>query len=73
MTEFLNLNGYGVFVWTAFIFTLTSCSILYFKTKNELKKQEKMFLKEFSYNYTLKAKPIEIKKVTQEALTESSI
>tara|TARA_B100001123_G_C14955373_1_gene885423 strand:- start:87 stop:308 length:222 start_codon:yes stop_codon:yes gene_type:complete len=73
MMEFLNLNGYGIFVWPAFIFTLTSCSILYIKTKNELKEQEKMFLKEFKYIYPVKTKPIRIKRITKEALTENSI
>ena len=45
--EFLILDGYGQFVWPAFIFTFVSCFILYIKIKKEFKKQEKMFLKEF--------------------------
>ena len=45
--ELLILGGYGQFVWPAFIFTFASCSYLYFKTRNELKKQEKMFLNNF--------------------------
>ena len=45
--EFLILDGYGQFVWLAFIFTLVSCFTLYIKIKKEFKKQEKMFLKEF--------------------------
>ena len=31
--EFFALNGYGQFVWPAFIFTFISCFSLYFKTK----------------------------------------
>ena len=45
--EFLILDGYGQFVWPAFIFTFVSCFTLYIKIKKEFKKQEKMFLKEF--------------------------
>ena len=45
--ELLILNGYGQFVWPAFIFTFVSCFVLYVKTKKEFQKQEKMFLKEF--------------------------
>ena len=41
--ELLTLNGYGQFVWTAFIFTFVCCFSLYSKTKKELKKQEKLF------------------------------
>ena len=45
--EFLILDGYGQFVWPAFIFTFVSCFVLYLKTKKVFQKQEKMFLKEF--------------------------
>ena len=45
--EFLLLGDYGYFVWPAFIFAYVSCFLLYLKTKNELKKQEKMFLNNF--------------------------
>jgi heme exporter protein D len=45
--EFLVLDDYGYFVWPAFIFTFVSCFLLYLKTKNEFKKQEKLFLIEF--------------------------
>ena len=45
--EFLVLGGYESFVWPAFIFTFVSCFLFYLKTKNELKRQEKMFLIKF--------------------------
>ena len=45
--DFLILGGYGVFVWSAFIFTFVSCFSLYIKTRKELKNQEKIFLTEF--------------------------
>jgi len=45
--ELFALNGYGQFVWPAFVFTFASCFILYIKTKKEFKKQEKTFLIEF--------------------------
>ena len=45
--DVLILNGYGVFVWPAFIFTFISCFFLYLATKKEMQKFEKMFLDEF--------------------------
>ena len=45
--ELLILDGYGQFVWPAFIFTFVSCFLLYIKTKKELKRQEKMLSIEF--------------------------
>ena len=46
------LGGYGQFVWPAFIFTFVICFYLYLKTKKELQKQEKLFLKEFKQSQT---------------------
>ena len=54
--EFFILGGYGQFVWSAFIFTFVSCVVLYIKTKKELQKQEKIFLKEYG-----KLQPAEVK------------
>ena len=71
--ELLILGGYGQFVWPAFIFTFVSCVVFYKKTKKELQKQEKMFLKEYE-----KLQPAEVwadkeKKITKEVLSASSI
>ena len=61
--EFLTLNGYGQFVWPAFIFTFVSCLVLYLKTKKEFQKQEKMFLKEFQQIQTEKIETTKNKEV----------
>ena len=45
--EIFILNGYGQFVWPAFLFTFLSCFFLFLKTKAEFKKQEKIFLNTF--------------------------
>ena len=71
--EFFILGGYGQFVWSAFIFTFVSCLILYIKTKKELQKQEKMFLKEYEKLHTAEIKIAKEKKITKEALSNSSI
>ena len=71
--EFFNLGGYGQFVWPAFIFTFVCCATLYIKTKKELQKQEKIFLKEHTEPNLYKPKLTEEKKVTKEVLANSSI
>tara|TARA_B100001013_G_C24290985_1_gene316802 strand:+ start:100 stop:324 length:225 start_codon:yes stop_codon:yes gene_type:complete len=71
--EFFILGGYGQFVWSAFIFTFVSCLILYIKTKKELQKQEKMFLKEYEKQLIAQIKTTKEKKITKEALSGSSI
>ena len=67
--EFLILDGYGQFVWPAFIFTFVSCLTLYIKIKREFEKQEKMFLKEFKQTPTEKIETVKKK----EALSGSPI
>ena len=57
--ELLILDGYGQFVWPAFIFAIVSCFFLYLKTKKEFQKQEKIYLKEFKQ---LQTKKIEVDK-----------
>ena len=55
LIELLTMNGYGQFVWPAFIFTLVSCLYLYLKIRIEFKQQEKIYL--------LKFKKVEVRKI----------
>jgi len=67
--ELLIMNGYGQFVWSAFIFSFLSCSYLFFKTKYELKKQEKIYLLEFSETKSKKIKFTKNSKAAKEVLS----
>ena len=63
--NFLILNGYGQFVWPAFIFAFACYFTLYQVTKNELQRQEKKYLpeiKEFSSKKIQKIKQENAKK-----------
>ena len=71
--EFFNLDGYGQFVWPAFIFTFVSCFLLYLRTKKEFQKQEKMFSNEFKQLRTVKIKVVKSKEATKEILSGSSV
>ena len=71
--EFFILDGYGQFVWPAFIFTFVSCVALYRKTRKELQKQEKMFLKEYEKLHIAEIKIAKEKEITKEVLSGSSI
>jgi len=66
--ELLSMNGYGQFVWTAFVFTFVSCLYLYLKTRIEFKKQEKIYLLEFGLTEAKKIQFNKRKKSTEEAL-----
>ena len=72
--DFFILDGYGQFVWPAFIFTFLSCYFLYLKTQREFKKQEKIFLEEFGQvQTTKKIEMVKKKENTEKVWSASSI
>ena len=71
--DFFILDGYGQFVWPAFIFTFVSCFYLYLKTKREFQKQEKLFLNEFKQLQTIKIEVDKRKEKRKNILSGSSI
>ena len=46
INNFINMNGYGIFVWSSFIITFLVCCLVYYKTRKTLKKYEKEFANE---------------------------
>ena len=71
--DFFILDGYGQFVWPAFVFTFVSCFYLYLKTKRELRKQEELFLNEFKQVQTIKIEVDKRKETRKKILSGSSI
>ena len=47
INEILIMNGYGLYVWSAFIFTLVSFVTLYFVIKNQYVKERNKFIVKF--------------------------
>ena len=43
INEIISMNGYGIYVWSAFIFTLISFSVLYTVIKVQLVKEKIKF------------------------------
>ena len=70
--ELFILGGYGYFVWPSFIFTLVTCFLYYMKTREELKKQEKVFISEFKYSNVTRTNTFKEKKVAKEVLSANS-
>ncbi len=48
ITDLILMNGYGIYVWSAFAFTLISFTSLYFIINSQLKKEQKRFEENFS-------------------------
>ena len=47
INEILIMNGYGLYVWSAFIFTLVSFASLYFIIKTQYIKERNKFIVKF--------------------------
>ena len=72
ISNFITMNGYGVYIWLSFSVVFISCAVVYLKTKRTLKKYEQEFLVELQ-NLTLeqKNKALETSKVAQQILATS--
>ncbi len=66
--ELLTMNGYGQFVWPAFVFSFVSCMYLYLKVRIEFKKQEKIYLLDFKEEKVKKIQFGKKNKSSEEAL-----
>jgi heme exporter protein D len=73
ITEFISMNGYGLYVWFSFSIVVISCAIVYYKTRKTLKKYEKEFLVELEA-LSLEKKNIALRtsKVAQQILAANS-
>ncbi len=47
INTFIFMNGYGVYVWSAFVFTIFSFAYLYTLTAVQYAKEKKKFVKKF--------------------------
>ena len=71
MIELLLMNGYGLFVWSAFVFTLINFFTLYIIINRQLIKENKKF--ELKFNHLENIKYTEAyKQRTNQALVSSN-
>ena len=73
ISNFITMNGYGIYVWLSFSTVFISCVVVYFKTRKTLRKYEQEFLAELQ-TLTLeeKNKALENSKVAQQILATNS-
>tara|TARA_B100001758_G_C17894983_1_gene345670 strand:+ start:67 stop:291 length:225 start_codon:yes stop_codon:yes gene_type:complete len=71
--ELFEMNGYGLYVWSSFIFTLLSFIILFFVIEYQLKKEKRKFKKKFESLNFEEAKLAKIKTANKEILANSFI
>ena len=72
INEALYMNGYGLYVWSSFVFTISCFCILYSVIKLQLVKEQKKFRARFESLETDKIKIEKKQETYKEILTTSS-
>ena len=72
INEILFMNGYGMYVWSSFIFTLSCFGILYLVVKTNLVKEQKKFESKFNALTTEKVHLAKKQDIFKEILVTSS-
>ena len=70
--EFLAMNGYGPYVWSAFIFTLLSFSFLYMVIKIQYLKERNKFISKFGTLDSKKATFAKTQSINKKILSNTS-
>ena len=73
INEFLLMNGYGTYVWSAFSFTILSFTILYVVTKIQYFKEREKFITKFGTLNSERAAIAKSQAINQEILSKTSI
>jgi len=72
INDILFMNGYGIYVWSSFIFTIVSFGILYSVVKLQLAKELKKFERKFNSLAFEKAELAKKQETYIEILTNTS-
>ena len=69
INEIISMNGYGLYVWSAFSFTLISFGSLFFVIKLQFIKERRKFVYKFGSLNTEKIRIAQSQKINKEILT----
>jgi heme exporter protein CcmD len=73
ITDFIAMNGYGLYIWLSFGIVFISCAAVYLKAKKTLKKYENDFLDELqNLSVAEKNKALENSEVAQQIVAANS-
>ena len=73
INELINMDGYGIYVWSAFIFTLFNFISLYAVIKLQYKREREKFKLKFGTLDSEKASSAKLQSINKEILSNNSI
>ena len=71
ITKLLFMNGYGIYVWSAFLFTALSFATLYVVTKFQYIKEKNKFMSKYGALDSKKAEVARSQTINKEILSSS--
>ena len=72
INELISMNGYGLYVWSAFIFTTISFVSLYYVTKLNLLREQSRFVSKFGPLDSEQTKVAITQKINKEIILNTS-
>jgi heme exporter protein D len=72
INEILYMNGFGIYVWSAFSFTLLSFTSLYVITKIQFAKEQRKFVTKFGTLSSEKATSAKLQNINKDILSNAS-
>ena len=72
INELLLMNGYGLYVWSAFLFTLFSFLVLFLITKTQYVKEKSKFISKFGSLNSERAAFAKSQSINKEILSNTS-
>ena len=72
INELLTMNGYGLYVWSSFLFTFLSFLSLYLVVKTQYVKEKNKFIAKFGNLNSERAASVRNQSINKEILSNSS-
>ena len=72
IAEIINMNGYGIYVWSSFAFTILSFISLYLVVKNQHVREKNKFIVKFGNLNSERAASAKLQRINREILSNTS-
>tara|TARA_A100001388_G_scaffold232677_1_gene185400 strand:- start:1837 stop:2064 length:228 start_codon:yes stop_codon:yes gene_type:complete len=72
IAEIINMNGYGIYVWSSFGFTILSFISLYLVVKNQHVREKNKFIVKFGNLNSERAASAKLQRINREILSNTS-
>ena len=72
INELINMNGYGLYVWSAFSFTLISFTVLFLIVKTQYTREKNKFIAKFGLLDSERAAFAKSQSINKEILSNTS-